>query len=438
MKVNSILYILFIYLFVVDYFVLRVRVLPKIVSLTPEIFSGIVLLIVCMLFVKYRVLNIPVKYVILFAFFILFLLVGVLLNQVQAGAFFSGIRKYFRYAPFFILPLVYYFSDKEIGKLINLLLLFTLIQLPVAIYQKLVLFKANPTGDVIQGTVIGSGHLALYLICAISFALAYYLKGRIKLNKTLIIILIFFLPIGITEASAAFFLLPIVFIVPIFFMPKERTQFNKLMPLIMMGVVFFAGFIVIYNAQYSDRWGGNILNAVVKGQVFEKVYKQPDRDRLGQGPGTARLAEISRIDAPILALENLAEKGLVSVLVGVGIGNASRSFSDQLKGEYFFTIDEYNSNVTTISNMFWEIGILGVGFSYVLLLMVFFDAFKLRFSKDRIGAIALGWLGVIVIIAISMGYTNLLAHNVMGYLMWFFLGLIISNASNNQYNRYQH
>ena len=431
MNMSAFVYVLFTYLFVVDYVVLRVRALPKIVGTAPEIISGVILLIVCVIFAKRRTLNISAKYVLFFIFFILFLLIGEIVNQVQPGAIFSGIRKYFRYAPIFLLPLAYNFDDKDIGKLIKLLLVFCLFQLPIAIYQKLVLFKLEPTGDVIEGSIIGSGKLAVFLICAISIVLAYYLKGRVKLYKALVIILILFLPIGITEASASFFLLPIVFIVPILFVRKDRAQYKKLVTLMMMGFVFFAGFIAIYNLQYSSRWEGNILNAILDGQVFEKVYKEAE----GANTGTreAKMAEIGRIDSMILPVQILRKKGLVNVLCGVGMGNASDSFTSVFQGEFFSTVEDYNSDITTVGNLLWEIGIVGVIFSYVLLLMVFFDALKLRHSNDRVGAIALGWLGVIIVIAITKGYTNILAHNVMGYVMWFFIGYIISQA--NMVNR---
>lgn len=426
---NAILYILFTYLFVVDYLVLRTPILPKNLGIIPELFSGVILLVVLANFAKNRVLNISTKYILFFAFFLLFLLIGIIVNQVQPGAVFWGIRKYFRYAPLFMLPLVYNFSDKEIGRLIKLLLYFSLLQLPVAIYQKLVLFKINPSGDVIQGTVIGSGHVAVYLICSISIALAYYLKGKVVFKKFVLIMVILFLPIGITEASAALFLLPIIFISPVLFMDKSSAQFKKLSSLMVMGVVFFAGFIAIYNYQYSSRWDGNILNAIIEGQVFKKLYKEASDDSVGEQAGVAKMAEIGRVDSMLLPIDYLKKKGSVSVLVGVGIGNASDSFSDLLQGEYYWTVSDKNSDITTIGNMLWEVGVMGVLLSYLLIFMIFIDAKALQRSSEHIGTIALGWLGVLLVLVFTLPYTNILGHNVSGYLMWFFFGLIIAKAS---------
>jgi len=79
--------------------------------------------------------------------------------------------------------------------------------------------------------------------------------------------------------------------------------------------------------------------------------------------------------------------------------------------------DEYGADFTTVSFFLWEIGIIGILFSYLLLVMIFLDAFKLRHNQDTSGVIALGWLGVIAVYALSKLYTNLLGQNVIGFLL---------------------
>jgi len=135
------LIILFTYVFVIDYLITHAHLLPKIFRWAPEILSGIAFLIVSAQFAKNRILFLPARYVIFFILFILFLAIGVIVNQVQPGAIFSGIRKYFRYAPFFLLPLVFNFSDEDINRLVKVVLFFAFVQLPVVLYQKLVVFK---------------------------------------------------------------------------------------------------------------------------------------------------------------------------------------------------------------------------------------------------------------------------------------------------------
>jgi hypothetical protein len=426
---NKLLYLLFAFLFVFDYLLKSISI-GKIPGLAPEILSAIIMLVVCVQFARSRAISLPVRYIIFFIFFILFIIIGILINEVQPGAIFAGIRKYFRYAPLFLLPIVYQFNETEIKRLIRVLFIFSVFQLPVVIYQKLVVFKLHPTGDVIEGTILGSGKLAVYLICVISIILAYYLKGFITLRLMLFYILIVFLPIAITEAAASLFLLPIVFIIPLLFVKKDRSQAKRLKSLAVAGVVFFVGFIAIYNAQYSSRWGGNILNAVIEGQVFEKIYRgASNEDSISIRKSGRKMEEISRLDSVILPIEYLYKKGIVFLLCGVGLGNASDSFSELLQGEYYWTIDEKNSDLTTMSNMLWELGIIGIVLSLVFLIMIFFDARRLSHSNNRVGAIAFGWMGVIAVLTMSMMYINFLGHNVIGYLMWFFAGYIVARSN---------
>jgi len=143
-------------------------------------------------------------------------------------------------------------------KLVKVLLVFSFIQLPVAIYQKLVIYKIAPTGDVIIGTVLGSGTLAVFLICVISMVLAYYLKERISLYKAFLFIVILFLPVVLTEATASIFLLPSAFIVPVIFLKSDKRKIRSLVPVILVGATIFISFVTIYNLQYSDRWDGSV------------------------------------------------------------------------------------------------------------------------------------------------------------------------------------
>jgi hypothetical protein len=421
--------LLFFYLFIVDYAIVSTGVIPRAFSWTPEIFSGIALLVVCTHIARKRIIFIPTRYVIIFSFLIAFFVLGIVVNQVQPGAVFAGIRKYFRYAPFFLLPLVYQFDDKEFGNFVKMLLVFSFLQLPVAIYQKLVLYKINPTGDVIEGTVLGSGHLAVFLICVISMVLAYYLKERISFYKAFIFIVVLFLPVAITEATASIFLLPLAFIIPVIFLKGNKRKIRPRMPVILVGVTIFISFIAIYNLQYSSRWDGSILNAIFQGKATESLYKGATEENTADIPGHA-MREIGRVDSMILPIKILSKKGVV-VLYGTGLGNASATFSNLLGGEYSWVVEEYGADFTTVGNLLWEIGVIGVLFVITLLIMIFRDAMRLRGNQGTPGAIALGWLGVISVITVSMFYTNLVSHNVVSFLVWFFSGYIISKANIN-------
>ena len=211
-------------------------------------------------------------------------------------------------------------------------------------------------------------------------------------------------------------------------MRKSKHSGQSLKPIILIASAVIVGFVTIYNFQYGDRWGGNIFNIFTSDKAAEFIYKGATEENTSNlSPGEDHMKEIGRLDSIILPIKILSKEG-VQVLYGVGIGNASRSFSDILVGEYSKEAFGKGGEFTTVSTLLWGTGIIGVFFSFTLLLMIFYDSLILRHNQDYSGAIALGWLGVVPIIALSMIYTNLLDHNVIGYLMWFFNGYIISKA----------
>lgn len=167
----------------------------------------------------------------------------------------------------------------------------------------------------------------------------------------------------------------------------------------------------------------------MSGKAADSVYKGATEENTANIEGGA-MREIGRVDSMIMAIKILSKKGVI-VLYGAGLGNASASFSNLLGGEYSWVVDEYGGDFTTITNLLWEIGVIGVLFSITLLIMIFCDAMKLSRNQVTSGVIALGWLGVSSIILISMGYTNLIGRNVISFLVWFFSGYIISKAHVN-------
>jgi len=92
---------IFIFIFIVDFVVNSIGIIPRVFSWIPEVLSGIAVLVVCVHIAKNRIIFIPTRYVIFFSFLFAFLVVGIVANQAQPGAVFAGIRKYFRYTPFF-------------------------------------------------------------------------------------------------------------------------------------------------------------------------------------------------------------------------------------------------------------------------------------------------------------------------------------------------
>jgi hypothetical protein len=75
---------------------------PMILSWTPEAVSGFTVLVVALRIAADRSVIIPPKYMVLFSIMFVLIAMGIATNNVQSGAVFAGLRKYFRCAPVFL------------------------------------------------------------------------------------------------------------------------------------------------------------------------------------------------------------------------------------------------------------------------------------------------------------------------------------------------
>jgi hypothetical protein len=177
-------------------------------------------------------------------------------------------------------------------------------------------------------------------------------------------------------------------------------------------------FIPIYDHYQKPRYGVGIKEFYTSEDgVQRSLYRGVGEDNLFYlRPG--------RVDAVILPLEILGQEPF-KLILGLGIGNVSRSFLKGFEGEY----TKYEILVRgSLSNLLWEIGILGVILFLAFFWFVFFDAKRLRFSNDLSGAIALGWLGVVIILVLSLFYINYMHRNVIVYLFWYISGYIAAES----------
>jgi hypothetical protein len=109
---------------------------------------------------------------------------------------------------------------------------------------------------------------------------------------------------------------------------------------------------------------------------------------------------------------------------GLGIGNASNSaLGEQFTGAHYRRFEPFIQS--TASTLILEIGVLGsllVLFVYFLILR---DAQILaRRDSGLIGAFGVGWMGVVVVMAISTFYAETIGSGALGFLFWYGSGVI--------------
>jgi hypothetical protein len=77
-----------------------------------------------------------------------------------------------------------------------------------------------------------------------------------------------------------------------------------------------------------------------------------------------------------------------------------------------------------------EMGILGLGCALLLDWLIFRDAaFLARYDTSLFGTLALGWLGIVVVIVIATFYKSLHYFESVSYLFWYYAGVIAARRT---------
>ncbi len=413
---NGIIYLLAISLFTLDWLAFTEGVVGRVATWMPEFLSLIAMVLVAVLVARGRVMALPYRYATWLVVFLLLVAGWALVNGVAAGTLIVGLRSYLKYLPFFLLPIVYRFEPAQLRRQLLFLLLLSMIQLPVAIYQRFIAFAGWQTGDVVGGTLgeHTSGVLSVYLACAIAITVSFYVKERIRLITLLLLLPVLAAPTMLNETKVSLLLLPAAVLGPLVIGRKIGGDLRKSVAVVVGGAVLMVAFVHMY----ETLRGSSIIDFfTTKGKLEHYLYKG----------GDPRLTDtVSRFDSINLAVRQLERDN--DLLLGVGAGNASPSFSEKLTGEYYKKYYYLAPTLVYLTKVLWELGVVGVMVFGVFFAMMAMDSYRLIARDDLIGALALGWILVNGFIAASFLYFKTFDTNVIGYLYWYFSGHIVAET----------
>lgn len=416
---NKFIYTVFLSVFLLDYLANKLHLVSRYVAWLPELLSMLAMFIIPARFMIIGGKNFPPKSVFFLIFLLFNILLGVVINLEPAAPLIAGLRAYLKALPFFILPFVYDFSSEQISRQLKFLLYLFLMQNPIALYQRLVQSRGLLTGDLVTGTLTGSGHLTIVLCCAIAVTMCFYLARMIDLRRFIVIFIFLFIPMTINETKVTVVLLPVALIMPMMSL-SEKISIRQYIPMFLIGVLSGIAFIAIYDYFISPRWGYGLLEFFTReGRAEGYLYKGADTK--------GATGAVGRIDTYVLAFKALSEN-ILHLFFGLGIGNVSESYISGLSGEYAQKYKEFNVNGTGLALLLWEMGIFGAVLYYAFYYMVYKDGKQLSPKGGLIGTFAAGWSVVAVLMMLSTGYLNVIQENAIAYPFWFFSGYIISEC----------
>ncbi len=394
----------------------EVNVLPRSARYLFEVLAAYMLLYVVVMGVRDRFQNVRAPYFFIFGAIFIVMLCGLLLNQVAPGPLFTGMRNYFRPIPLFFLPAVLAFTDRQLLNQLKTLLLVALVQIPIAVLQRL--HTTNGTGDNTVGTLHNSAHLSLFEIGGICLLGGLFLRKRVSLTVFILLFLLLVFPTTINETKATFLLLPFGLLVVFQVLAAPGTRAKNFIVGAMLIAVFIAVFIPVYDYLIShNKYKTNVTDFFTQSQKMEKY--------LGKNAqlGVSDYREAGRLDAIIVPLRTLS-KDPSHLVFGLGMGNASNSsWGDQFIGEYFPMFEFFLQ--TNVTRLLLELGLAGVGLIMLLYWTIYKDCLVVA-ANDRglRGALAAGWAGFTAVIVIANFYKDLVPSDALSCLFWYFSGLV--------------
>lgn len=401
-----------------DFLVQRFN-LPPLLRFLPEVMSGISILWVLVAGTRERFQLVAPKYWVILFGLALVIACSVVNNNPGPGPLISGLRFYFRAAPFFLLPMVHPMTDIQLGRQLKLLLVLAFVQLPVAAYQRWVIFSADRvSGDDVRGTIMDSGVLSMFLICGALILTGMVLKRRIGVVRYAFVFLLLLFPTTINETKVTIVLVPLGLLVTLILGAERgrRLQYAGLTMAVL--VLFGAIFVPIYNR--FEEGQVNIIDFFTNEKTLDR-YLVSQGGGKGVGLGGKKIAH--RGESITIPTKYLA-KDPVSLAFGLGLGNVSPSLSGKnFEGAYFKLFE----SVLTISFTFFllEFGLLGVLLIGALNWMIFADSLSVsRRDHTVTGGLAAGWTGVVAVFAVSIFYNNFHFFVSITYLYWYFSGVI--------------
>lgn len=396
--------------------------LPPLLRFIPDMLSCVVIVYVFIFGTRDRFQLVAPKYWLLFAALALVIVCGIVNSGTGSGSIITGMRFYFRALPMFFLPAVMRVTDAQLKTQLKLLLGLALLQLPVAGYQRWIIYSAGRySGDDVRGTLLDSGILSMFLISAALVLVGLLLKRRIGKLKFTILFFLLLLPTTINETKVTVIFLPLGLLVTLLLgaEPGKRLRYAGLTLVALIG--FAAIFIPVYDMlEEHNHYKVKLVDFFTDEQVLNKYLTTQGRNR-GTGIGGTKLS--GRGDAILVPIAYLA-RDPVNLAFGLGLGNVSPSnLGKNFEGAYFRLFRSVL--VSSFPYFILELGLFGVILISVMYLMIFADTLVVaRQDPGLVGALAAGWTGVIAIFFLGIIYNVFYQFPSLAYLYWYFAGII--------------
>lgn len=292
----------------------------------------------------------------------------------------SGIKRHFQYWGLMFILSAAVFSARTVRHWLTFMLLVALLQLPLALYQKVMLvpMRVNmPNGvvpvDIVAGTfeasMLGAGNnnvMVFFLIVAIAMLLAAYREGMLRLPTLLVLVALTGVPLGLGETKAALVLFPLAMFAVSFDLIRKRPFVFALGSLIVGALV--GGLFYVYVAlQPTDSRTG---------LTFEQRLEENIEYNFGS-QGYFAGASLNRGNAVPFWISRHGPGDLKPMLFGHGLGASNGAVGSDSRGHVDRKYPGVMIGLTAISALLWDVGLVGTGLYLTMLIAAIVAAFGL-------------------------------------------------------------
>lgn len=401
---------------------------PGAVKFLPEMLSAVVALYVVAEGTRQRFQFVQPKYWIFFSLMLLFVICGILANEVASGPIIAGARQYLRALPFFFLPAIFAFSEKQIKRQLILVLMLCLTQLPFAGYQRYQLWLMNRyTGDLVIGTLTESGTLTLIEVSAALVVLALFLRKRLTAFWSTILFFLLLLPTTINETKITIIIVPLGLLVTLLVGTPRNRRALAIGWATTLLVAFVALLIPIYDFIQEDN--------PYPQEISLDLLTDNKRNYLeAKDAGIGATSYVGRKDAVAISTQYVADNP-IHLAFGLGIGNSLKSSLGKNFSGRYADLFEFVS-IVSFSDFILELGLFGTTIVFILHWLILKDAlFVAKTDRGILGAFSIAWSAVGVIIFLTMFYKKLVPWESVSYLYWYFSGLIAAQKVKLQHSK---
>jgi hypothetical protein len=304
--------------------------------------------------------------------FMVYALINSFVQWQSFGEFIGGFKRYFQsWALVFALCWIV-FDKQEIRHWQIFILFVALVQLPFAIYERIVFvpIRESIPGlttpiDVVAGTfgstITGGGasaEMATFLIIVLAFLLARRMEKVLSVRHLILLTPLVLAPLLLGETKAVVILLPLMFLV------LYRHEMLARLHYWLMGLIFIIMFIFAASYAYLYTHTSQITMA-------EKIENTLAYNIYDKGYGGNKL---NRTTVLTFWAEQQGTHDPTSFVFGNGLGSSHTGTGGHIARRYL----GYGIGLTAASTLLWDMGVFGFGLFAAILALAWRSAGRLR------------------------------------------------------------